>query len=130
MVGEMRTPTTPPPPAPAAAIEEGEVAMEATIIQAALEAPSRAGPSVERVVMVLDEDVTPPPASERHDATVVLALESTQVPAAMSHLPVVEVSVPPPMMEVQGPSSTAEAAESSSARVSLTIEEMMDIESC
>jgi hypothetical protein len=61
---------------------------------------------------------------------VVLALESTQVPAAMSHLPVVEVSVPPPMMEVQGPSPTAEAAESSSARVSLTIEEMMDLESC
>jgi hypothetical protein len=52
------------------------------------------------------------------------------VPAATSHLPAVEVPVPPPTMEVQGPPPTAEVAESSSARVSLTVEEMMDLETC
>jgi hypothetical protein len=29
---KMRTPTTPPPPAPVAAVEEGKAAMEATVI--------------------------------------------------------------------------------------------------
>jgi hypothetical protein len=130
VVAEMRTPTTPPPPAPAVTVEEGEAAAEATVTRAALEAPFGAGPSVERVVMVLDEDVAPHPTSERHDAAVVLALESTQVPAAKGHLPAVEVSVPPPTMEVQGPPPTAEVTESSSARVSLTLEEMMDLETC
>jgi hypothetical protein len=33
-------------------------------------------------------------------------------------------------MEVQGPPPTAKVAESSSARVSLTVEEMMDLETC
>jgi hypothetical protein len=33
-------------------------------------------------------------------------------------------------MEVQGPPPTAEVAESSLARVSLTVEEMMDLETC
>jgi hypothetical protein len=130
MVAETRTPTTSPPPAPAAAVEEGEAATEATVTQAALEASSGAGPSVEGVVVVLEEDVVPPLVSERHDAAVVLALESAQVPAVTSHLPAVEVPVPPPTMEVQGPPSTAKAVESSSARVSLTVEEMMDLETC
>jgi hypothetical protein len=80
--------------------------------------------------MVLDEDVAPPPMSERHGAVVVLTLESAQVPAVTSHLPAVEVLVPPLTMEVQGPPSTEEVAESSSARVSLTVEEMMDLETC
>jgi hypothetical protein len=60
VVVETRAPTTPPPPAPAAAVEEGEAATEATVAQAALEAPSEAGPSVEGVVVVLDEDSVPP----------------------------------------------------------------------
>jgi hypothetical protein len=130
VVIEMRMPTTPPPPAPAAAVEEGEAATKATVTRAALETSSGAGPSVEGVVVVLDEDAAPPPASERHDAVVVLTLESAQVPAATSHLPAVEVSGPPLTMEVQGPPPTAEVAESSSARVSLTVEEMMDLEMC
>jgi hypothetical protein len=96
VVAEMRTPATPPPPAPAAVVEEGKVATEAVVIQAALETPSGAGPSVEGVVRILDEDVAPPPASERHGAAVVLALESAQVPVARSDLPAVEVPVPPP----------------------------------
>jgi hypothetical protein len=115
VVFEMRVPTTPPPPVPAAAVEEGEASTGATVTQAAPEAPSEAGPSVERVVVVLDEDVAPPPASERHDAAVVLALESTHVPAATRNLPAVEVPAPPPTMKVQGPPPTTEVAESSSA---------------
>jgi hypothetical protein len=128
VVSEMRMASTPPPPTPAAAVEEGEAAMEATVIQAALETPSGAGPSVEGVTRILDEDVAPPPVSERHGAAVVLALESTQVTAAASDLPAVGVPVPSPMIEVQGPPPTAEVVESSSARASLTVEEMMDLE--
>jgi hypothetical protein len=105
----------PPPPAPAAVVEEGEAATEVAVIQAALETLSRAVPSVEGVGRVLDEDVVPPLASERHGAAAVLALESAQVPAATSDLPAVEVPVPPPTIEVQGPPPTAEVAESSSA---------------
>jgi hypothetical protein len=96
----------------------------------ALEKSSGTGPSVEGVVMVLDEDVAPPPATERHGAAVVLALESAQMLMATSHLLAVELPVPPPTMEVQGPPPTAEVVESSSARVSLTVEEMMDLETC
>jgi hypothetical protein len=130
VVAETRAPTTPPPPAPATVVEEGEAAMEAIVTQAALEALSEAGPIVEGVVVVLDEDSVPPPASERHDAATVLALEPAQVPVVTSLLPAVEVPVPPPVVEVQGPAPTAEVAESSSALVSLTIEEMMDLETC
>jgi hypothetical protein len=60
VVAEMRVPTTPPPPAPATAVEEGEAATEATVTQAALEASSEVGPSVEGAVVVLDEDSAPP----------------------------------------------------------------------
>jgi hypothetical protein len=130
MVAETRVPTTPPPPAPAAAVEEGEAVTEATVAQEALEAPSKAGRSVEGVVVVLDEDTAPPPVSESHDVAAVLALEPAQVPATTCLLPAVEVPVPPPTVEVQGPPPTAEVAESSLARVSLTVEEMMDLETC
>jgi hypothetical protein len=74
-VAEMRTPTALPPLVLSSAVEEGEVATEVTVTQAALEAPSEAGPSVEGVVVVLDEDSAPPPASESHDAAATLALE-------------------------------------------------------
>jgi hypothetical protein len=130
VVAEMRGPTTPPPPAPAIVVEEGEAPTEATVTQAALEAPSEAGPSVEGVVVVLDEDSAPPQASESHDAAAVPVLEPAQVPAAMSLLLAVEVPVPPPTVEVQGPPPTAEAVEYSSARVSFMVEEMMDLKTC
>jgi hypothetical protein len=42
----------------------------------------------------------------------------------------VEVPVPSPTVKVQGPLSTAKVAESSSVRVSLTVEDMMDLETC
>jgi hypothetical protein len=114
VVAETRVPTTPPPPAPATAVKEGEAATEATVTQAALEASSEAGPSVEGVVVVLDEDSVPPPPSKSHDAAVATALEPAQVPTTASLLPVVEVPVPSPAVEVQGPPPTAEVAESSS----------------
>jgi hypothetical protein len=120
----------PPPLAPATAVEEGEAVMKATVTQAALEASSEAGPSVEGVVMVLDEDSVPPPPSGSHDATMAPALEPIQVPATTSLLPAVEVPVPSPAVQVQGPLPTAEVAESSSARISLTVEEVMDLETC
>jgi hypothetical protein len=75
VVAEMRAPITPPPPAPAIIVEEGEVATEATVTQVALEAPSEAGPSVEGVVVVLDEDSVPPPPSESRDAAMAPASE-------------------------------------------------------
>jgi hypothetical protein len=57
VVAETRAAITPPPPASATAVEEGEAATETTITQAALEAPSEAVPSVEGAVVVLDEDL-------------------------------------------------------------------------
>jgi hypothetical protein len=36
VVAEMRTPTTPPPPTPTAAVEEGEAAIEMIVIRAVL----------------------------------------------------------------------------------------------
>jgi hypothetical protein len=71
-----------------------------------------------------------PPASESHDAPVVQALEPAQVPEATSLLPAVEVPAHSPAVGVQGPPPAAEVAESSSTRVSLTVEEMMDLETC
>jgi hypothetical protein len=84
VVAETRVPTTPPPPALATAIEDGDVATEATVTHAALEAPSEAGASIEGVLVVLDEDLVPPPPSENHDAAVATTLEPAQVPAAAS----------------------------------------------
>jgi hypothetical protein len=82
------------------------------------------------VVVVSDEDLVPPPPSESHDAAVATALEPAQVPVTASLLPAVEVPVPSPAVEVQGPPPTAEVVESSSVRVFLTVEEMMDLETC
>jgi hypothetical protein len=55
------------------------------------------------------------------------ATEPAQVLVTASLLPVVEVPVPSPEVEVQGPPLTAEVAKSSSAWVSLTTEEVMDL---
>jgi hypothetical protein len=53
--------------------------------------------------------------------------EPAQVLVTASLLSAVEVPVPSPEVEVQGPPLTAEVAKSSSARVSLTTEEVMDL---
>jgi hypothetical protein len=65
----------PPPAAYAAAVEDGEAAMEETATQAALETPTEAGPSGEDVVVVLDEDSVPPPSSENRDIVMAPASE-------------------------------------------------------
>jgi hypothetical protein len=130
VVAEMRAPATPLPPAPTTAVEEGEAVTEATVTQAALGAPSEAGPSVEGVAMVLDEDSAPPPPSESHDAVMAPVSEPAQAPATASLPLAVGVPVTSPAVEVQGPLPTAEVAEPSSARVSLTVEKMMDLEAC
>jgi hypothetical protein len=130
VAAETRAPTTPPPLAPATAIKEGEAVTEVTATQVPRETPSEAGLSAEGVVMVSDEDSAPPPPSESNDAAMALALEPAQVPATVSLLPAVEVPVPSPIVKVQGPLPTAKVVESSSAQVSLTIEEMMDLETC
>jgi hypothetical protein len=108
----------------------GEAVTEATATQAPRETPSEASLSAEGVVMVSDEDSAPPPLSESHDAAMASALEPTQVPATTSLLPAVEVPVPSPAVKVQGPLPTAEVAESSSARIFLTVEDMVDLEMC
>jgi hypothetical protein len=130
VVTETRVPIAPPPPAPATTVEEGEAATETAITQVALEAPSEAGPSVEGVVVVLDEDSAPPPPSESRDVVMAPVSEPAQVSATVSLLPTVEVPVPSPTVEVKGPPATAEVAESSSARVALTAEEMMELVTC
>jgi L-arabinose isomerase len=58
------------------------------------------------------------------------ASEPTQVSATASLLPNVEVLVPSPAVEVQGPPPTTEVAESYSVRVALTAEEMMELATC
>jgi hypothetical protein len=85
---------------------------------------------VKGVVMVLDEDSAHPPPSESHDAAMASALEPAQVQAMTSLLFTAEVPVPSPAVKVQSPLPTTEVAESSSIRVSLTVEEMMDLEMC
>jgi hypothetical protein len=57
-------------------------------------------------------------------------LEPTQVQVVTILLPAVEVLVPSPEVEVQGLLPTVEVVESSSVRASLTVEEMMDLETC
>jgi hypothetical protein len=129
-VAETRAPIAPPPPAPATTVEEGEAATETIVTQAALESSSEAGLSVEGVVVVLDEDSAPPPPSESRDPATAPASKPAQVSATTSLLPAVEVPVPSPTVEVQGPPPTVEVAESSSARVALAGEEMMDLATC
>jgi hypothetical protein len=111
---EKRAPATPPPPAPATTVEEGEAVTEVTVTQVALEAPSKAGPIVECVVTVLDEDLAPPPPSVCRDAAMAPALELAHVPVMVSLLLAVEVSVPSLEVGAQGPLQTAEVEESCS----------------
>jgi hypothetical protein len=120
----------PPPPVPVAAVEEGEAATEVTASRAVLEQPAEAVPSGEDVVMVLDEDSTPPLSSGGRDVVMTPALEPTPAAVATDSLPAVEVPEPSPAAEVPGPSTTTEVAESSSARDALTVEEVMELATC
>jgi hypothetical protein len=55
-VAALEESSAPPPPVPAIAVEEEQMATGAPTSQATLEPPVEAGPSGEDVVMVLDED--------------------------------------------------------------------------
>jgi hypothetical protein len=129
VVAKVGASTTPPPPVSTAAVEEGEAAMEATATMVALEATTGVGPSSEDVV-VLDEDSVPPPSLENHDVVMATASELAQVTVIAGPLPAVEVSEPSPVVGVSGLPLTAEAAETSSARVALTAEEVMELATC
>jgi hypothetical protein len=121
---------TPPPPVLAAAVEEGEAGTEAPASWAALVTPTEAGPSGEDVVVVLNEDSAALPSSENSDVMTPPASESAQVAATASLLPTVEVPVPSPAVEVPRPPPTTEASETSSTRVALTAEEVMELATC
>jgi hypothetical protein len=105
---------TPPSPAPAAAIEEGEATSEVPASQAALVTPADAIPSGKDAMVVLDGDSAALPSSENRDVVIPLASESAQVAVIASLLPAVEVLAPSPAVEVQGPPPTTEVAETSS----------------
>jgi hypothetical protein len=120
----------PPPLVPVAAVEEGEAATEATAPQAVPEPSAEAVPSGGDVVMVLDEDLTPPPPSGSRDVVMTPAPEPTPAVAATDSLPATKVPEPSPEAKVPGPLTTAEVAESSSARDAITIEEVMELATC
>jgi hypothetical protein len=65
----------PPPPVPAAAVEEGEMATEAPASRAALVTPTKAGPSGEDAVVVVDEDLAALPSLENRDVVIPPASE-------------------------------------------------------
>jgi hypothetical protein len=81
-------------------------------------------------VVVVDEDPTALPSSENRDVVIPLASEPAQVMATASLLPAVEMPEPSPAAEVPGPPPTAEVVETSSARVALTTEEVMELATC
>jgi hypothetical protein len=121
---------TPPPPVPAAAFEEGEATTRVSASREALVTSTEAGPSGENVVVVLSEDSVALPSSENCDVVIPPASESAQVEVTASLLPAMEVSVPSPAVEVSGPSPSTEVAETSSFRVALTAEEVIELATC
>jgi cytoskeletal protein RodZ len=79
----------------------------------------------------MDEDSAVLSSSGNRDTMILPALKPAQVMTmTTSLLPVAEMSAPSPMVEVQDPPLTAEVAESSSARVALTTEEVMELATC
>jgi hypothetical protein len=120
---------TPTLPVPAAAVEEGEAFTEAPASRAAL-VTTKAGPSGKDTVVVLDEDSAAPPTSENRDVMIPPASGPAQVAAIASLLPAVEAPEPSAAAEVLGPPPTVEVAETSSARVALTAEEVMELATC
>jgi hypothetical protein len=119
-----------PPPVPAAAIEEGEMTTEAVASHAVLITPTKAGPGGADAVVVLDEDLAPPPSSENRDVVMPPTLEPAQVATTASLLPAVGIPEPSAAAEVSGPPQTAEVAETSSARGALTAKEVMELATC
>jgi hypothetical protein len=105
----------PPPPFPAAVVEEGETATEAPASRAALVTLTKAGQSGEDAKVVVDEDSVALPSLENRDVGIHPVSEPAQVAATASLLPAVEAPEPYPVAEVLGPPPTAEVVETSSA---------------
>jgi hypothetical protein len=78
----------------------------------------------------LDEELVAPPSSENCDVMITPTSELAQVAAMASLLPAIEVPEPSLVAEVPGPLPTAEVAATSSAWVSLTVEEVMELATC
>jgi hypothetical protein len=92
----------PPPPVPAATVVEGETATGAPASCAALVSPTKAGPSREDAVVIVDEDPAALPLSENRNVVIPPASEPTQVTAITSLLPDIEMPVPSPAVDVFG----------------------------
>jgi hypothetical protein len=82
------------------------------------------------VVVIVDEDSTVLPSMGNCDAMMPPASDPAQVTATTSLLPAAEMPVPSPVVEVQDPPPAMEVAESSSAWVALTTEEVMELAMC
>jgi hypothetical protein len=122
--------SAPPPPVPAVAVEEGQTVVEVASPQATLEPPAEAGLSDGDVVMVFDENLAPPPSLGGHDFVMTPASEPTPAVVAADSLAAAVVSEPSSVAEVPGPFPTAEVAKTSSARGTVTVEEVMDLATC
>jgi hypothetical protein len=81
-------------------------------------------------VVIVDKDSAVLPSSGNCDAVIPPASEPAQMTATVSLLPAAEMPVPSPVVEVQDPPPAVEVAESSSARVALTTEEVMELATC
>jgi hypothetical protein len=103
--------------------------VEVAAPQATLEPPAEAGLSDGDVVMVFDENLAPPPSLGGHDFVMTPASEPTPAVVAADSLAAV-VSEPALVAEVPGPFPTAEVAETSSARGTVTVEEVMELATC
>jgi hypothetical protein len=130
MVAVAEASIAPPPLVPAVVVEVGETATEATAPQAVQEPSAEAVPSGGDMVMVLDEDLTPPPSSGSRNVVMTPAPEPTPAVAATDSLLAAEVPEPSFVAEVPGPLVAAEVAESSSARDAITVEELMELATC
>jgi hypothetical protein len=127
MVVVAEEPSAPPPSVSVVAVEEGQMSAEAAAPQATLEPPVEAVPSGEDVVMVLDEDPTPPPSLGSHDVVMTPASEPSPTVAMTDSLAAAVVLELSPVAEVSGPFPTAEVAETSSAWGAVTVEEVMEV---
>jgi hypothetical protein len=128
--------SAPPQPVPATAVEEGQMAVEATTPQAALEPPAEAGPGGADVVVVSNEDSVPPPPTGDHDVVMTSVPKPTPAARVPEPSPASEVVAPSSVAEVPEPSPTAEVLEpsqdarvvwTSSAVGAVTVEEVMEL---
>jgi hypothetical protein len=120
----------PPLPVPVTDVEKVGTTAVASAPQAVMGTLDMASPGGEGAVAAIDEDLAAPLSSESRDVMIPSALGAAQAVVATSLLPAVEVSGPPPAAEALGPPPTVEVAETSSAQITLTAEEVMELMTC